>query len=560
MSISVYGDPPAAAFYAVRPWERQYPSNWDIPPREFSTMLAWLKATVADRGDRPGVYYFDAVISWADLDDMSDALAAWMTDKGVAIGDRIAIVLQNVPGFAIAVFAAWKLGAIPVPSNPLYRGPELARIFSDCTPKIILGDPAQFADIRSGLDEAAADAEIILTAAEDYRGDGLPSGEGYQSLTDILDANRSRKIALAELSEDDLGLIMYTSGTTGTPRGAMIRHRSIVSNALMYRNLTSVTAKSRILAAAPLFHITGYVCHLGAAVVSGAPLILPFRMQADLILPLIRQHRPTNITAAITAYNALMNAPGATAEDFSSFDAVTTGGAPVPPALHAEVNDRLGVSLFIGYGMTETTAPTVFTPFGVPIPADSERGVLSIGIPIPGVEILICDDDGNILPPGSEGELWMRGPQIMAGYWRREAETAAVLTDDGWLKSGDIAIMNQEGWIFLVDRKKDVIIASGFKVWPTEIEDVLYSHPAVREAAVIGVPDAYRGETVKAVVSLKPAAAATEGELRDFCRDRLTGYKQPRLFEIIEDLPKTVTGKIHKVALRERSSAQGQDL
>lgn len=202
--------------------------------------------------------------------------------------------------------------------------------------------------------------------------------------------------------------------------------------------------------------------------------------------------------------------------------------------------------------MTETTAPTVFTPFGVPIPADSERGVLSIGIPIPGVEILICDDEGTILPPGSEGELWMRGPQIMAGYWRREAETAAVLTEDGWLKSGDIAIMNADGWIFLVDRKKDVIIASGFKVWPTEVEDVLYSHPAVREAAVIGVPDAYRGETVKAVVSLKPGAAATEGELRDFCRARLTGYKQPRLFEIMEDLPKTVTGKIHKVALRDR--------
>ncbi|WP_338424954.1 class I adenylate-forming enzyme family protein [Sphingopyxis kveilinensis] len=517
-------------------------------------MLAWLKATVAERADRPGVFYFDAVISWADLDDMSDALAAWMTDRGVAFGDRIAIVLQNVPGFAIAVFAAWKLGAIPVPSNPLYRGPELARIFSDCTPKIVLGDPAQFAHIRSGLDEAAADAEIVLTAAEDYRGDTLPSGEGYQSLTDILDANRSRKVELAELSEDDLGLIMYTSGTTGTPRGAMIRHRSIVSNALMYRNLTSVTADSRILAAAPLFHITGYVCHLGAAVVSGASLILPFRMQADVILPIIRQHRPTNITAAITAYNALMNAPGVTAEDFRSFDAVTTGGAPVPPALHAEVNDRLGVSLHIGYGMTETTAPTVFTPFGVPIPADGDRGVLSIGIPIPGVEILICDDDGNILPPGAEGELWMRGPQIMAGYWRREAETAAVLTDDGWLKSGDIAIMNADGWIFLVDRKKDVIIASGFKVWPTEVEDVLYSHPAVREAAVIGVPDAYRGETVKAVVSLKPGATATEDELRDFCRDRLTGYKQPRMFEILDDLPKTVTGKIHKVALREAHS------
>lgn len=552
MSISVYGDPPAAAFYAVRPWDRLYPANWDMPERSFPTMLEWLLATVAHRGEHTAIAYFDALLSWNDLDRMSDAFAAWMTDQGVAFGDRVAIILQNVPSFALAVLAAWKLGAIPVPSNPQYRGPELARIFADCTPNVVLGDPGQFADIRGGLDEADVNALIVLTAAEDFKGEGLKSGEGFHSLTDLLDANRSRKVPLAKPSEEDLGLIMYTSGTTGTPRGAMIRHRNIVSNALMYRNLTSLTADSRILAAAPLFHITGYVCHLGAAVVSGASLILPFRMQTDVILPLIRQHRPTNITAAITAYNALMNAPGVTAEDFRSFDAVTTGGAPVPPALHAEVNDRLGVSLHIGYGMTETTAPTVFTPFGVPIPADSERGVLSIGIPIPGVEILICDDDGTILPPGSEGELWMRGPQIMAGYWRREAETAAVLSEDGWLKSGDIAIMNADGWIFLVDRKKDVIIASGFKVWPTEVEDVLYSHPAVREAAVIGVPDAYRGETVKAVVSLRPGAIATEGELREFCRVRLTGYKQPRLFEFLEDLPKTVTGKIHKVVLRQK--------
>lgn len=554
MSLSAYPDDPAAAFYAAKPWEKLYPAGWTLPESPFPTMLDWLDATVGEHGGRAALRYFESEIGWAELDRMSDAFAAWMSDRGVSHGDRVAIILQNVPGFVVAVFAAWKLGAIPVPSNPLYRGPELARIFTDCTPKVVVADPGQLAEIESGLVAAGLDAAIILTAPEDFRDEAFPVREDGRSLTGILESHRARRAEPVNLSGDDLGLIMYTSGTTGTPRGAMVRHRSIVSNALMYRNLTSVHADGRILAAAPLFHITGYVCHLGAAVVSGASLVLPYRMQADLVLPLIRRHRPTNITAAITAYNALMNAPGATADDFRSFDAVTTGGAPVPPALHAEVNDRLGVSLYIGYGMTETTAPTVFTPFGVPIPADEERGVLSIGIPIPGVEILVCDDEGIVVPAGTEGELWMRGPQIMAGYWGREAETAAVLTADGWLKSGDVAIMNPEGWIFLVDRKKDVIIASGFKVWPTEVEDVIYSHPAVREAAVIGVPDPYRGETVKAVVSLKPGAIADEDDLRTFCRARLTGYKQPRLFEILDDLPKTVTGKIHKVVLREAAS------
>lgn len=551
MSLAEFGHSTAAEFYAARPWERFYPPTWASSESRFDTMLGWLRQTVSEHGGKAATTYFDTTLSWDDLDRASDAFASWMQGQGVGHQDRVAIILQNVPGFAIAVFAAWKLGAIPVPSNPLYRGPELARIFADCTPKVVLAEPGHIAEVRAGLADAGLSAALVATSASDFRGDAAEQDGEAKSLTRLIHDHAGRKPPPVALAADDLGLIMYTSGTTGTPRGAMIRHASIVSNALMYRNLTSVGPDALILAAAPLFHITGYVCHLGTAVVSGASMVLPYRMQADIVLPLIRQHRPTNITAAITAYNALMSAPGATAEDFRSFDAVTTGGAPVPPALHAEVNARLGVDLYIGYGMTETTAPTVFTPFGVPIPADTQRGILSIGIPIPDVEILVCDDEGTVLPPGEEGELWMRGPQIMAGYWNRPDETAAVLSDDGWLRSGDIATMDQDGWIFLVDRKKDVIIASGFKVWPTEVEDAIYAHAAIKEAAVIGVPDAYRGETVKAVVSVKSGHRVTEDELREHCRARLAGYKQPRIFDIIDDLPKTVTGKIHKVALRQ---------
>lgn len=540
----------AAQFYAGRPWEALYSPEWVLPDLQPPTMLQWFDETVRTHGDRPALLYFDAALSWAQVDEMSDVLAGWLADRGVVKADRVAVILQNVPAFALIVIACWKIGAIPVPSNPQYRGAELARLFSDCTPKVILGEAEQAADIQEGVQAAGVAAAVLLTRATDFRAEGEAS-----PFLELLQAGGGRKVARAELEAGDLGLIMYTSGTTGSPRGAMIRHDSLVSNALLYARLTRVDEQARLLAAAPLFHITGYVCHLCAAIVAGASVVLPYRMQTDIVIPLIRQHRPTNVTGAITAYNALMNAPGVTADDFSSFDAVTTGGAPVPPALHAEVKARLGVSLYIGYGMTETTAPTVFTPFGLPIPSDSARGILSIGIPVPGVEISIRDDEDRLVAPGEVGELCMRGRQIMAGYWNRVAETEAVLSSDGWLRSGDIAYMNAEGWVFLVDRKKDVIIASGFKVWPTEVEDTLYAHPAVREAAVIGVPDDYRGETVKAIVSLKPGQSLEADELFEHCRRHLSGYKRPRLIEIIDDLPKTVTGKIQKTELRKQGRA-----
>jgi long-chain acyl-CoA synthetase len=280
-----------------------------------------------------------------------------------------------------------------------------------------------------------------------------------------------------------------------------------------------------------------------------AMLVMHYRFDPGLALDVIRTARPTFAIGAITAFNALMNLPGSTREDLACFDRIYSGGAPVPPALADAFAEKFGLIVHPAYGMTETTAPTHLTPCGVKAPVDPVSGARSIGVPAPSTYAAVIDEDGRRLGPGGIGELVMRGPQIMAGYWRKPAETEAALKD-GWMHSGDVGFFDEQGWFYLVDRKKDMIIASGFKVWPREVEDTLYGHPAVREAAVIGVPDAYRGETVKAFVSLVPQTKASPEELIRHCRERLAAYKAPRSIEVLDELPKTVSGKIQRAALR----------
>jgi long-chain acyl-CoA synthetase len=266
-------------------------------------------------------------------------------------------------------------------------------------------------------------------------------------------------------------------------------------------------------------------------------------------LDAIREHRPSFTVGAITVFNALMNAPGAAREDFASFEVIGSGGAPIAPALADAIHQRLGQRIWPSYGMTETTSPAHFCPIGVTPPVDPASGALSIGVPVYETDAMIVDDEGRPLAPGEAGEIWMRGPQLMAGYWNKPDETAESLAG-GWMHSGDIGVMDSDGWFYVVDRKKDMINASGFKVWPREVEDVLLAHPAVREAAVVGEPDPYRGETVTAFVSLKPGAAVGLDELTLHCRGQLAGYKVPRSIEVLTELPKTLTGKIQRAELR----------
>jgi long-chain acyl-CoA synthetase len=544
--------------YAARPWLALYAEGHGPSlARDHHDMLSMFRAAMADPAAL-AIAYFDGEITYGELDALSDALAPGLAEAGVGPGDRVGIILQNTPHFVIALLAAWKLNAIPAPGNPMYRRDELAKLFADCAPKAVICHDDHAPTVIAGLEKADIEAAVISASAQDFQTRGekrvlpprAPTPPGARDFLAILAAHAGQRPPPTPPPEPaDLGLLLYTSGTTGLPKGAMLTHSGMAFTSQIFRDWGRVTAASSIMGLAPLFHITGIIAHIGAAFSARCPLYLNYRFEPGVVLEIVRERRPTFTAAAITAFNALMNAPGVSPEDFASFDGLYSGGAPIAPALADAILATLGQPVFPAYGMTETTSPTHLGPHGKRPPVDPATGALSIGVPIADTEAMIVGDDGRPLPAGEIGEVWMRGPQIMAGYWNKPQQTAEALVG-GWMRSGDVGFMDADGWFYLVDRKKDMISASGFKVWPREVEDVLIAHPAVREAAVVGEPDAYRGETVTAFVSLRPGAAATIDEIVAHCRERLAAYKVPRRVEVIEELPKTVTGKIQRVALR----------
>ena len=543
--------------YARKPWLSLYaPGIGPTQAREHRNMLSLFRGALADP-DAAALVYFDGEITYGELDTMSDALAAWMAAAGVGAGDRVSIILQNVPHFVIAMVAAWKLGAIPVPANPMYRRDELAKLFADCEPALVVAHDDQATTAMEGLEKAGRTAAVLSVNAHDFqtRDDARvlpterPSPAGANDFLASVRAHAGAAVPARMPAPDDIGLLLYTSGTTGQPKGAMLRHSGMAFTSQIFRDWAPVPRGATILGIAPLFHITGIIAHIGVAFSARASLILHYRFEPSLVLDVIRERRPTFTGGAITAFNALMNAPGVSADDFASFDGLMSGGAPIAPALADAIEARLGQTVFPAYGMTETTSPTHIGPKNRRPPVDPATGAMAIGVPIQDTEAMIVGDDGRPVPVGEVGEVWMRGPQIMTGYWNKPEQTAESLSD-GWMHSGDVGFMDDAGWFYLVDRKKDMISASGFKVWPREVEDVLVAHPAVREAAVVGEPDAYRGETVKAFVSFKPGLEATLEEITAHCRERLASYKVPRRIEVIDELPKTLTGKIQRVELR----------
>ncbi|PWS49800.1 acyl-CoA synthetase, partial [Streptomyces sp. FT05W] len=352
-----------------------------------------------------------------------------------------------------------------------------------------------------------------------------------------------------ELTAEDTALISYTSGTSGTPKGAMNSHGNIMVNAERQRAGHPVDEGSAYFALAPLFHITGMVCQLAACVANAGTLVLAYRFEASVVLEAFAEHRPAYTVGPSTAFMALAAHPGATREHFASFKVISSGGAPLPPALVEKFREGYGPYIRNGYGLTECTAPCASVPPEHEAPVDPVSGTLSVGVPGPDTLVRIIDEKGDDVPFGEQGEIAVRGPQVVSGYWNLPEATEAAFPD-GELRTGDIGFMDTAGWLYVVDRKKDMINASGFKVWPREVEDVLYTHPAVREAAVVGVPDPYRGETVRAYVSLRPGAGTEPGELTAYCRERLAAYKYPREVEILAELPKTASGKILRRELR----------
>ena len=348
--------------------------------------------------------------------------------------------------------------------------------------------------------------------------------------------------------------MVHTSGTTGEPKGAMNTHRNVVFATSVYERWIGLNDTDVILGLAPLFHVTGLIGHVTLAMLTGSPLVLFYRFDAGEACRLAALHKATFTVSAITAFIALLNSDALGKHDLKSLTKLYTGGAPTPARVLEDWHARTGVRIQPMYGLTEATSPTHMTPPGAIPPIDPHTGAMSVGVPVFNTDVKVVTEDGRDAAPHEIGEFVIAGLQIVPGYWQKPEETAKSLTPDG-LKTGDVGFMDEAGWFYLVDRSKDMIVASGFKVWPREVEEVLYQHPAVREAAVVGVPDPYRGETIKAVISLKPGHTVTAEEIRAFARERMAAYKYPRHVEIIDDLPKTTSGKIMRRLLQPMASA-----
>ncbi|MGO4460545.1 AMP-binding protein [Streptomyces sp. M-16] len=562
---------PAGSPYAARPWLRRLSAAQLAPVSPPPTVLHAFRAAAARAPGRTALAYFDGRVGYAEADALSDSLAGYLAARGVRRGDRIAVMLQNTPHFVLAVLAAWKAGAVVVPLNPMYKSAEAGHVLRDSGAVALVCEARAWAAYLRGTAHEAG-VRIALTTDErefQTRDDarlfpppaqerephtatagplGLPGGP-----EDLVTVARQGHPAPdgPDPVADDLALLGYTSGTSGTPKGAMNPHGALTYNATRQVTGHPLPEGAGYFALAPLFHITGLVCELAACFVNAGTLVLARRFDAGAVLDAFLEHRPAYTIGPATAFTALAAHPAATAEHFASFQVVSSGGAPLPPALVERLRASFGFYLRNGYGLTECTAPCASVPAHREAPVDPRSGTLSVGLPGAQTLVRILDEQGAEVPLGETGEIAVRGPQVVPGYWGLPDETAAAFPD-GELRTGDVGFMDPDGWLYVVDRKKDMINASGFKVWPREVEDVLYTHPAVREAAVVGVPDAYRGEGVKAYVSLRPGATADPAQLSAYCAERLAAYKYPREVEILPVLPQTTSGKILRRELRER--------
>ncbi|MCT7352435.1 AMP-binding protein [Streptomyces sp. 15-116A] len=546
-----------ASRYAAQPWLNLLTDAQRAPISPDDSLVHALRRAAAGTPDRAFLAYFDGRLTYREADELSDSVAGHLAGRGLERGDRVAILLQNSPLFVLALLGAWKAGAVVVPVNPMYKSGEVTHVLHDAgVTALICSDRAWESYLRDTAD--GSPVRIVLTACElDFQSRGDTRVLTFERLPQPPDADDLTAVARQGLpapehrdpAPSDTALISYTSGTSGTPKGATNTHRNIMYNAERQRTGLGLPEAPVYFALAPLFHITGMVCQLGACLNSAGTLVLAYRFEAGVVLDAFAEHRPHYTVGPSTAFMALAAHPDVSRDHFSSFQVISSGGAPLPPALVEKFRAGFGPYIRNGYGLTECTAPCASVPPHLEAPVDEASGTLAVGVPGPETVVRIVDEQGEEVPFGEQGEIVVRGPQVVPGYWGRPEATAETFPD-GELRTGDIGFMDEQGWLYVVDRKKDMINASGFKVWPREVEDVLYTHPAVREAAVVGVPDGYRGETVKAFISLRPGAEADPDDLAAYCKERLAAYKYPRQVEILPELPKTTSGKILRRELR----------
>jgi len=551
--------------YDTKPWLARYDAGQPAElSLEYSDGLAMFGASVRRNPDGDFIRYFGAGIAGRELDELSDAFAVALAGLGVRPGDRVALYLQNVPQFVIGLLAVWKAGAVAVPVNPMNRARELDAVLRDSGARVLVCLADLYRDVAADVAREIG-VTVVTTSELEYRGrrnprivaatERAPLPEGVHDMAALIERHRGQAPPPVSFGPADTAFLTYTSGTTGPPKGAMNTHGNVVFNSQAYRQWCELGPDDVVLGVAPLFHITGMIAGVTTALLLGAPLVLTYRFEPSAVLETIRNERVTFTVGSITVFIALMNAPdaadGAQKDALATMTKIWSGGAPIPPSTVKAFQAQFGQYIHNIYGLTETTSPSHGVPAGAIAPIDDTSGALSVGVPIYNTVVRIVGDDGQDLPPGEIGEIVTSGPMVVPGYWNKPEETAHALPG-GALHTGDVGYMDEAGWFYLVDRKKDQINAGGYKVWPREVEDVLYQHEAVREAAVVGIPDEYRGETVKAYVSLRPGQQVTAEELIAFCRQQMAAYKYPRQIEFLDELPKTVSGKLLRRELRAR--------
>ena len=558
-----------ASAYENKPWLDMYA---DYVPKELplpeKSMIDFFEESAKRVPDVDAVRYFDETISYSELNDLADRFATLLASRSVEKGDRVAIYVQNNPQFLVAQYGAWKRGAIVVPINPMLKHKELDYHLNDSGTKVLVCLESLYESVAKEVLPNTGVEQVFTTSELDFLPEGAEEElspladssrqrfEGVEDLLEVLRETEPDEGARVEVTPEDTAYLVYTSGTTGQPKGTMETHSNVAFNSEVYRVWMQIGDGDSVLGIAPLFHITGLIGHATIAALAGIPLILFHRVDPEEVLRLIGMWRPTMTIGSITAFIALMNAPSSDETNLSSLTKCYSGGAPVAPSIVDQFEEKFGVYIHIAYGLTETNSPTHFTPLGTRSPVDEESGALSVGVPVPNCEAKLLDeeDPSEEVPVGEPGEFATKGPMVFKGYWNKPEETEEAF-HDGYFLTGDVAIMDEDGWFYIVDRKKDMINVGGYKVWPREIEDTLYEHEQVMEAASVGIPDEYRGETVKAFVALKEEDAVTEEELIEFCKERMADYKYPRQIEFLDEIPKTPTGKFLRRELREGAEA-----
>ena len=487
-----------------------------------SNLALNLVATARSIPDRIAAISDDSAMIYAELDSASSRLATFLDREGIGVGDRVGVMLPNIPAAPVVYYGIWRLGAVAVPMNPLMQAREVAFYLSNTDAKALVGT-REFADAATqGADSADAKVWLVDDAEVARLTDGLPE------FGDPVERHVS-----------DTAVVLHTSGTTGTPKGAELTHGSLGSNQdVVARRLLKLTDDDVVLACLPLFHVFGMTCAMNAAIAAGAGLSLIARFDPAKAIERIRRDRVTVLEAVPTMYTALLSVADEFPSDATaSLRTCVSGGAALPVAVLNDFEKTFDAIILEGYGLSETSPAATFNH------PDTERRPGSIGTPIEGVQLRLVDEDGNEVPSGSPGEIQVKGPNVMKGYWNLPDATDAAIKD-GWFSTGDIAVVDDDGYYWIVDRKKDLIIRGGYNVYPREVEEVLYEHPAVAQVAVIGIAHDSLGEEVGAAVVLKPGLAAAAEELRQFVKARVAAYKYPRRIWFVESLPTGPTGKL----------------